>query len=303
MVAHLDDAEVLAEALNDQPRLGQISYYMALHFLLMGDVDRSLVSSQRALDIAESLDDVTLRVTSHLNLGRVYYTLGDYPRAMDALKQNVAFLTGELLYERFGMAGLLSVLCRNWLCWCLAEVGAFAEGLTRGEEGVQTAEAVDDLFSLIKAYEGVGMLYLRKGNFPQAISVLERGLDICHTANQSFLFMEIAMNLGTAYARSGRMTEAMPYVLLITPVPTNNEATRRGFCDFSATSPCIVIPQRSTRLKPTTNKLLLWPTNSACAHFRPTVITVLAPCIARQDSQNTPVPNCPRLLRCTETWR
>jgi hypothetical protein len=32
----------------------------------------------------------------------------------------------------------------------------------------------------------------------------------------------------------------------------------------SATLPCITIPQTSIKPKPTTNKPLLWPTNSAC---------------------------------------
>ncbi len=89
-------------------------------------------------------------------------------------------------------------------------MGAFAKGLTRGEEGVQAAEAVEDPFGLARAYDGVGMLYLRKGDLPKAIPVLERGLDICHATNQPHLVISTAMYLGTAYARSGRMTEALP---------------------------------------------------------------------------------------------
>ena len=67
---------------------------------------------------------------------------------MAFLRRNVKSLTGELLYARFGHGYLLSVFSRAWLAWCLAEVGEFDEGLTRGEEGIQVAEAVDQPFSM-----------------------------------------------------------------------------------------------------------------------------------------------------------
>lgn len=41
--------------------------------------------------------------------------------------------------DRFGMAGFPSVLARAWWAWCLAELGEFAEGVARGEEGVRIA--------------------------------------------------------------------------------------------------------------------------------------------------------------------
>jgi hypothetical protein len=54
---------------------------------------------------------------------------------MACLRRNVEFLTGELLYERIGQGFVLSVFSRAWLAWCLAEVGEFGEGLTRGRKG------------------------------------------------------------------------------------------------------------------------------------------------------------------------
>jgi tetratricopeptide (TPR) repeat protein len=90
------------------------------------------------------------------------------------------------------------------------EVGAFAEGLSRGEEGVQVAEAVDEPFSLITAYIGIGMLYLRKGDLLKATPVLERALGICEEANQPVQFARVVVPLGTAYILSGRVAEALP---------------------------------------------------------------------------------------------
>ena len=118
-------------------------------------------------------------------------------------------LTGELLYARFGQGFLVSVFSRAWLVWCLAEVGEFDEGLARGEEGIQVAEAVDQPFSLIAAYYSVGSLY-QQGDFHKAIPVLERNLALCQAANNRLFFPWVASGLGFALAYSGALTAAFP---------------------------------------------------------------------------------------------
>jgi tetratricopeptide (TPR) repeat protein len=96
------------------------------------------------------------------------------------------------------------------LVWCLAEVGAFAEGITCGEEGVRVAEAVEHPFSRIQAYYSVGLLYLRKGEYPRAIAALARDLELCQTWDVQLWFPRIASTLGTAFALSGRLADALP---------------------------------------------------------------------------------------------
>ncbi|MFQ5946579.1 MAG: tetratricopeptide repeat protein, partial [Anaerolineae bacterium] len=115
----------------------------------------------------------------------------------------------ELIRERFGEAGPASVLSRFWLVPSLAELGEFAEGIARGEEGVQIAETVDHPWSLIGTYHALGYLYLRKGELTKAIAVLERGLGLGQ-AYPTFWLPWIASALGYAYTLSGRAADALP---------------------------------------------------------------------------------------------
>jgi tetratricopeptide (TPR) repeat protein len=207
---YLREAETLAQVLDDRQRLGQVSIYMTEYFRVMSDLDRAVESGQRALALATTLGDVGLQVRANYYAGSVYYDLGDYRRAIDCLGWNVASLDGDLLRESFSMTGLPAVLSRAYLSWSLAELGAFTEGIARGEEGVRIAEATDHPFSLIWAYAGIGKLYLSKGDFHRGILVLERGLRLCQAWDIPTLFPTVAGNLGTAYALSGRVIDALP---------------------------------------------------------------------------------------------
>src|SRR5262249_50609202 len=151
VLTYLQEAEVLAQALDDQHRLGWVAAYMTNCFGATGDPQRAVEVGQRALALAGTLGEAALQVVLHLFLGRAYYNLGDYPQAIPLLRQNVVSLEGALPREYFGLPGLPVVTSRNMLAWCLAELGAFAEGLVHGEESLRIAEAVDYPGSLIMA--------------------------------------------------------------------------------------------------------------------------------------------------------
>jgi tetratricopeptide (TPR) repeat protein len=175
----LREAEGLAERLHDQRRLGQVSVYMMQQFRQIGDCNRAIACGQRALTLAAAAGDPALQVAAQVCLGQAYHAMGGYRRAIDILRRTVASLSDDLIWARFGMVGLRSVGARTFLAWCLAELGA-------------------------------GYVYLRQGDFARAIAALERGLAICQAKHIPLLFRHLALPLGSAYALSGRVAEALP---------------------------------------------------------------------------------------------
>jgi class 3 adenylate cyclase/tetratricopeptide (TPR) repeat protein len=219
ILTYLREAEVLAQALGDQHRLGWVAAYMTNCFAVTGDPQRAVEVGQRALTVAETLGDAALQVVTHLFLGRVYNALGDYPQAIDLLRQNLVALDGGLLREHFGMPGLPSVTSRGVLARCFAELGAFTEGLAHGEEGLRIAEAVNLPHSLNAACYGIGYIYLRKGDVHQALPWLERGLEVSRIWDIPLLFYISSSTLGYAYVLAGRVSDALP--LLEQNISTN----------------------------------------------------------------------------------
>ncbi len=209
ILCDLRAAETLAEALDDPRRLGRVSVHMAQCFLMARQYARAITSSQRALALAAASGDHYTPIEANNFLGLVYFLQGDYRQAIDANRRAMAALEGERRYERFGQPVLPAVRCRTYLCLCLAEVGAFAEGIAVGEEGLRIAEEVQHPVSLVSAYRSVGLQYLGQGNLHQALPVLERAAGLCEDADLPFHFSLLAPVLGAAYVLCGRADEAV----------------------------------------------------------------------------------------------
>jgi tetratricopeptide (TPR) repeat protein len=214
MLDHLHQAETLARALGDQKRLGAVFYQMSFYCNLTGERERAIEAGEHALTIAQAGADLPLKIRTNLNLGRIYLGLGDYPRAMTSLRWNVAALDGDQLRERFGerfgSAREIAFQSRTWLAKCLAELGAFGEGIALAEEVMQVAEGNDNPFIRVAAYRDLGYVYLRQGDLDKAIPVLERGLSGCRAASILGLFPTMASLLGAAYGLAGCVAEALP---------------------------------------------------------------------------------------------
>jgi tetratricopeptide (TPR) repeat protein len=152
--------------------------------------------------------------------------VGDYPQAIDLLRQNLVALDGALLQERFGQSRLPSVMSRDILARCLAEVGAFDEGLGHSEDSLRIAEAVNHPPSLVEACYGIGYVSLRKGDVHQALPWLERGLETCRVWDMPLLLYMSSSALGYAYILAGRVSDALP--LLEQNVSTEAMRIMRG---------------------------------------------------------------------------
>jgi class 3 adenylate cyclase/tetratricopeptide (TPR) repeat protein len=209
MFDHLRRAETLAQTLGDQLRLGQVYVEMSAIFWITGEVDRAIVYGQRALALATTLGHVGLQAGARLSLGRVYYDMGDYARAVESLRQNVVTLQGDLLLERLGTSSSVAVASQTWLSFCHAERGAFTEGLTMAEEGLRIAETVNHPFSLTQACMGISMVYQHQGDVQRAIPVLERAMGLCQDWHIPLLLPQTAAALGLAYALEGRIAAGL----------------------------------------------------------------------------------------------
>ena len=208
ILQRMTEAAPLAESLGDRARLGQILQRMAQALRLTGDYATALGVGQRAVAVADELGDALLRSGTRHRLGQIYFTVGDYPRAAQLLRESVA-----LLGERMGMADelgyVLGVGPLAWLGEVLASLGEFTEALALGRQALRLAESGERPGDLIVALGVLGMIHLFKGDYREAIPVLERGLGLCRTWSILDWSPTMTSALATAVAREGQVDEAI----------------------------------------------------------------------------------------------
>jgi class 3 adenylate cyclase/tetratricopeptide (TPR) repeat protein len=210
ILEHLHAAEALASALGDQRRLAQVSVYIATQFSRQGKHEQAVTACERNIGMARTLGDYGLEAAATLRLGLANYSLGNYPKAVEALRRNLVPMDSPVVGERFGGTGLPFAFSRRSLALALAERGEFIEAVARSTEAIHIAEAVGHPYSVALTYRGMGLLHLRRGDLHQATLTLEHALEVCRGVDSPHLFHLVSSTLGYAYALSGRTAEAIP---------------------------------------------------------------------------------------------
>ena len=207
----LQEAEILARALDDQRRLGWVSAYMSGHnWVTGGHATDARTFAQRVEAIGETLGDVSLQVVAQYYLLLACHASGDYRATEHGCRRLMQFLQGDQTRKRFGLASFPAVLSRAYLARTLAERGVFDEGDAHGQEAIQIAEALNHPFSLINAL-CLGLAYVNsvRGELGQAARLLESAVAQCRDWSITLRTPIVMASLGHVYAWSGRIGEGV----------------------------------------------------------------------------------------------
>jgi DNA-binding NtrC family response regulator/tetratricopeptide (TPR) repeat protein len=205
----LQEAQGLAEALEDRHRLARVLGYLALTLAFTGAPDRAVAAGHRALEIAEALGERDLAAATNSVLGMVYQNLGQYRRSMRFNHATIEALPGEAARSRCGMPVFPAVYSRHVAVLALAPLGEFDAALARTDEGLQIAAAIGHPLSRLYMYMAGGFLHAYRGEFPEAIRLLEHGRTLCEVTGARLIFGWVACYLGLSYTHCERRPDGI----------------------------------------------------------------------------------------------
>ena len=206
---HLLKVQAQATQLADKRRLGQVSSFLCQYYRLMGSLDPAIDAGERAMAIADELDDLPLRIVASGHLGPALTARGDHHRASQILTAGVERLRGDLSSDAMGTTGILGVFTRVYLVCSLAELGEFGRAVRYSEEAVEIARGANHVYSLAFSYYGIGTVLAFQGDVSQSIAFLEQGLNICRSWTLPLMLPLIGTSLGHAYCLADRVDEAI----------------------------------------------------------------------------------------------
>jgi class 3 adenylate cyclase/tetratricopeptide (TPR) repeat protein len=212
MLEHLREAEALAERLKDDRRLGQVCAFMTTVQSTLNELDEALVTGTRALEIAERLGDLRLRILTTSYLEQAYYYRGEYEHVVEFATDNLAALPAEWVHEYFGMAVPASIFGRAWLIMSLAELGRFTEAAKYQAEAIRLAEPTEHAFTIGWAHFAASMPHLLKGDWAKARLQVEHWIAMLRSGNVAIHLPWAAASSAWALAQIGEAGEALNWV-------------------------------------------------------------------------------------------
>jgi tetratricopeptide (TPR) repeat protein len=205
----LDEAEALAERLNDDRRRGRVYAFAANNCVISGEVDRALASGTRALEIAQSLGDRELRILATTTLEQVHYVCGEYPRVIQLAGDSLAILPADRIYESFGNIAPASVYDRGWLVAAFSQLGRFTEAAQYEEAAIRLAEPTRNAYTIGIVGLVAGVLYPLKGEWAMAHLRLERAIDVYRSANLLLMLPYVVASSARVLAQLGEAEKAL----------------------------------------------------------------------------------------------
>ena len=212
MLERLREAETLAEQLKDDHRRGQVCAFMTTVLSGLDELDEAVVTGTRAIEIAERLGNLRLRIVAASCLEQAYYYRGEYEHVVEFATDNLAALPDDWVHEYFGLTVPVSVFSRAWLVMSHAELGRFAEAARYEAEAIRIAESTQHVFTIGWAYFAASMLHLIKGDWTKARPLVEHWIAMLRTANAAIQLPWAVAACAWVLAQLGERSEALDRV-------------------------------------------------------------------------------------------
>jgi tetratricopeptide (TPR) repeat protein len=202
LLAYLREAETLAEALDDQERLGWARLHICHLLVLIDDARASVQLAHEVVSIAEREGSRPIEARAYQWLSCGYYALGQHRRAVDLLRKCVAVQgTGP---------GSDDVFRPGYLAMFLAELGEFSEAEVAAEMTLRSPQTAPERpWDFATAYWQIAWFWCLKGDLGRAASMAERAVAVAEEWGLRRTVGTARSLLGHVLAIAGRITEAV----------------------------------------------------------------------------------------------
>jgi predicted ATPase/class 3 adenylate cyclase len=193
---NLEQARTLAQALDDEPRLARVLYWLGRIAYVRGTFQVAIEYAEQSLGIADRLGDEDLAAPPVNLMGRGYYLMGDYARAGELLGRSVEQMRklGNTTEEATA-AGFAGV--------ALAALGDFERALRYADHGLRLAKDLQNPFVHAAAYNYRAVAYCHQGSGSEAIADCEQARTLAERAGDRFRIYLLQFYEGQAHIMIG----------------------------------------------------------------------------------------------------
>jgi predicted ATPase/class 3 adenylate cyclase len=222
VVECLNEAASHLAHMNDDERSGQLLLFQSHVRWLTGEHKEAAAAALAARGIAARNNDAALDARAVFQLGLCDFALCDFNSSIKSMRETLAHLENQALrdwqtslhpesrQQGYGLDRPLLIVASSYLVRALLELGEFPNAERVTAEALQHADIVNKPFSYVFAYLAAAYTHERQSRSADAIQWFERCLEQCQVAQAHLMIPPVASALGLAYARAGRVGDAIP---------------------------------------------------------------------------------------------
>lgn len=193
---NLEQSRVLAETLQDEPRLAQVLYWLGRIQHVLGNPSTAIAYAQKSLEIADRLGDESLATPPVNLMGRAYWFQSDFRRAAQMLARSAEQMhrLGNKSEEATasGFAGL-----------AFGHMGEFEQAFRYLNQGIRLAQEIQNPLAEAAAYHYRAMIHDQQGAWIQTIKDCEQARRIAEEKGDLLRVYLVKIVEGRAYTMLG----------------------------------------------------------------------------------------------------
>src|SRR5262245_41206724 len=201
---HLQTARELAEQAGDRARLARVTGYLGSNFLFLGNYAQALTEVARARELASDAGSPELEIEMRWRTAQIHLSRGEFDQARPLLADVLRAADGGPSPRLFGQV-LTSVQARSSLAICLSEQGDFVSAIQSSNGARAEAERKEHRYSQAVAETSGGVIRVRKGDFDEAVLLLEPALELSRSLELWLTRAAVTAHLGLAYVYRGQV--------------------------------------------------------------------------------------------------
>lgn len=195
---HVDQTGEMIDGLGDRRLDGYLAAYRASDAYFTGALPQAIAYAEQAFAIAGETSDARLRDLAQHYLMFACHDHADFQRALEIVELRLRDLKPEPTH----MSVDALVTCHAYRAGCLLSQGNFAAARRAAAEALRIAEHWDSDYFIAWAHYSAGVVELNAAEWPAAIAVLEKALELARTREIGLLLPAAASALGLAHVRA-----------------------------------------------------------------------------------------------------
>ncbi len=197
--------DLLSKTAGRKQTAGQanILYTLGAHYKT--SLSDSAISCYKAgIEIAQNIHDDTLMANGQIELGYIYYLVGNYNASIDNLFKALKVFEDKGLKKN-------TVRCMQYIGLAYSELGMYEKAMVFSKQSYDLSMEIGDKYSAATAETMIGSIYYNQLNYDQALIYFEKCLQIMEELRNKQGISDAINNVSLIYSQKKEYTKALQY--------------------------------------------------------------------------------------------